>query len=143
MIVLDASVAIKLVFPEHHSDRALALLTATVQAGDTVLAPPLLPFEVANAIRQRMVRQGLALQRADQIMTRFLAFPITLTLPAGLYDRAIALADAHNLPAAYDAHYLALAETLTSDLWTDDQRLIRTVGATLSFVRAIGTYPIP
>src|SRR5207248_960339 len=85
MIVLDASVALKLVFPEQHSDRALALLTATVQAGDTILAPPLLPFEVANAIRQRMIRQGLALPRADHIMTRFLALPFTLAAPAGLY----------------------------------------------------------
>ena len=143
MIVLDASVAVKLVFPEQHSDRALALLNATIQTGDTVLAPPLLPFEVANAIRQRMIRQGLALPRADQIMIRFLSFPITLTAPAGLYNQAIALADAHNLPAAYDAHYVALAQSQSCDLWTDDQRLIRTVGGSLSFVRAIATYPIP
>src|SRR5215208_2990501 len=143
MIVLDASVAVKLVFPEQHSDRALALLNAAIQTGDTVLAPPLLPFEVANAIRQRMIRQGLALPRADQIMTRFLAFPILLTAPAGLYNQAITLADAHNLPAAYDAHYVALAQSQSCDLWTDDQRLIRTVGGSLSFVRAIATYPIP
>jgi predicted nucleic acid-binding protein len=143
MIVLDASVAVKLVFPEQDSDRALALLNATIQAGDTVLAPPLLPFEVANAIRQRMIRQGLALPRADQIMTRFLAFPIMLTAPDGLYNRAIALADAHNLPAAYDAHYLALAQSHSCDLWTDDQRLLRTVGSALSYARAISTYPLP
>jgi len=80
MIVLDASVAIKLVFPEQHSDRALALLTATIQAGDAVLAPPLLPFEVAPAIRQRMIRQGLALRRADQIMTRLRSGPGRATI---------------------------------------------------------------
>src|SRR5262249_30862427 len=141
MIVLDASAAVKLVFPEQHSDRALALLNATIQAGDPVLAPPLLPFEVANTIRQRMIRQGLALSRADQIMTHFLSFPIVLTAPAGLYNRAIALADAHNLPAAYDAHYLALAQSQSCDLWTDDLRLIRTVSGSLSFVRPIATYP--
>ena len=77
------------------------------------------------------------------IVLDFLAFPITLTAPARLYNQAIALADAHNLPAAYDAHYLALAETLTCDLWSDDQRLIRTVGGALSCVRAISTYPLP
>ena len=76
-------------------------------------------------------------------MTRFLAFPITLTAPVRLHNQAIALADTHNLPATYDAHYLALAETLNCDLWTDDQRLIRRVGGALSFVQAIATYPIP
>ena len=51
------------------------------------------------------------------------------------------LADALDLPATYDAHYLALAEHLGCELWTDDQRLIRHVATSLPFVRWIGDHP--
>jgi predicted nucleic acid-binding protein len=109
MIVLDASVAVKLVLTEQHSDKVLALVSAAAQAAEPIIAPPLLPFEIANVLRQRMVRQGLSLAVADQLMADFLTFPIGLIAPSGLYQRALAIADAHQLPAAYDAHYVALA----------------------------------
>ena len=43
-----------------------------------------------------------------------------------LHHRALELASQLNQGAAYDSHYLALAETLACDLWTADQRLQRT-----------------
>ena len=143
MIVVDASVVTKWILAEPHTDRAEALYNDTLQAREPIMAPSLLLFEITNVLRQRMVRTGLSLQRAQQLMTQFLGLPLTLASPNGLYQRALALADTHTLPAAYDAHYLALAENLHCDFWTDDQRLIRSAGASLSFVRAISTYPIP
>ena len=70
----------------------------------------------------------------------FLALPIEFHNPAGLHHRALAIAESHNLPATYDAHYLALAEYLSCELWTDDQRLLRRVGSSLPFVRGIADY---
>lgn len=37
------------------------------------------------------------------------------------------LARQFNLPAAYDAHYLALAERLEAELWTLDRKLFNAV----------------
>jgi predicted nucleic acid-binding protein len=48
------------------------------------------------------------------------------------------LADEHNLPAAYGAHDVALAELLGAALWTADRRLLRALGGRLPFVRWIG-----
>jgi len=62
---------------------------------------------------------------------------------APVHRRALQLADTYNLPAAYDAHYLALAEAFGCELWTDDQRLLRRVGGALDFVRWIGDYQPP
>lgn len=138
MIAVDASVAAKWILPEEHSERALALVTTAAQTARAIVAPPLLPFEVANILRQRMIRQGLTLPSADRLMAQLLAFPVALVMPEGLSRRALAIADEHNLRAAFDAHYVALADLLSCELWTDDQRLIRQVGDKLPFVRWIG-----
>jgi predicted nucleic acid-binding protein len=90
-----------------------------------------------------MIREGLALVDADELIARFLALPVTLQAPAGLSQQALAVAAAHGLPAAYDAHYVALAQRLGCDLWTDDQRLVRQLGGPLPFVRSLARYPMP
>jgi predicted nucleic acid-binding protein len=80
------------------------------------------------------------LDEARALLAQFLAVPIRLQAPETLYDRALVLADEHHLPAAYDAHYIALAELLRATLWTADQRLLRALGGRLPFVRWIGHY---
>jgi predicted nucleic acid-binding protein len=110
MICIDASVAAKWVLPEEHSDKALPLVTASIDAGKPLVAPPLLPVEVTNILRQHMVREGPALADASALLTTVLAFPIRYAAPDGLHPRALEIAAAYNLPAVYDAHYLALAE---------------------------------
>jgi predicted nucleic acid-binding protein len=142
MICVDASVAVKWILEEERSDRADALYDATVDAGEPIIAPPLLPLEVTNILRQRMRAQsGISLVTVTEFLDAFLALPIAFHNPAGLHHQALVLADALGLPATYDAHYLALAERLGCELWTDDQRLIRQVGTSLSFVRWIGDHP--
>jgi predicted nucleic acid-binding protein len=86
-------------------------------------------------------QDGISLIRATEHLAAFLDLPIEFHNPAGLHHEAIVLADALDLPATYDAHYLALAEHLGCELWTDDQRLIRQVTPSLPFVRWIGDHP--
>jgi len=136
MIAVDSSVAVKWVLPEPFSAQALAL----ADAGDELVAPWLLPFEVANVVRRRMVREELSLADADLVLVRFAAFPLELRMPLGLSRRALVLADRFGLAAAYDAHYLALAEGLGCELWTDDRRLLAAVGRELPSVRWIGEF---
>ena len=134
--------AVKWILEEERSDRADALYDATVEAGQPIIAPPLLPLEVTNILRQRMRAQdGISLTRATEHLAAFLALPIEFHNPVGLHHEALVLADALGLPATYDAHYLALAEHLGCELWTDDQRLMRQVAESLPFVRWIGDHP--
>ena len=53
MICVDASVAGKWLFPEEHSAQADALLRGALEQAEPIVAPPLLPSEVANIVRQR------------------------------------------------------------------------------------------
>ncbi len=143
MIAVDASVAAKWILNEEHSDRASALYATAARDGEPLVAPPLLPIEVTNILRQRMRRGDFALEQARLLLDRFLALPLTLTAPSGLYHQALAIADTYQLPAAYDAHYVALAAQLGCDLWTNDQRLLRGLGGRVPFVKWIGDYPTP
>jgi predicted nucleic acid-binding protein len=141
MICVDASLAVKWLFPEEEdSDKALALLTAQLAAGEPIVEPPLLRSEVTNAIRQRMRREGVQMARALQLLEQFLAVPLTFEAPERLSRDALMLADAHQLPAVYDAHYVALAQLVGCDLWTADQRLVRGLGRELPFVKWLGDF---
>lgn len=141
MICVDASLAAKWILPEERGDQAKALYRTTLQAGEPIVAPPLLAIELTSILRQRMRGpDGLSRDEATDLLDDFLAFPIDTLNPEGLHRRALVFADTHGLPAAYDARYVALAELLGCDLWTDDQRLLRLVTGKLAFVRSIGDY---
>jgi predicted nucleic acid-binding protein len=141
MICVDASLAVKWVLPEEFSDRALALVTNSMRIGEPLVAPSLLPIEVTNILRRRMVREGLSLTLAHELLDHFLSFPVRIQAPAELHRQALVVADTLELPAVYDAHYVALAQYLHCDLWTDDRRLLRIAGDRLPFVRWLGDYP--
>ncbi len=141
MICVDASVAVKWVVNEEWTEQARALYRAAIAADDLIIAPYLMPIEVTNIIRQRMrMSDGFSLADATRFLEEFLSLEFTILEFEGLHQRALALADAYHLPAAYDAHYLALSERFGCELWTDDRRLLRQVGAELAFVRWIGDY---
>lgn len=141
MICLDASVALKWAMPEIHSDRAARLRLDARRAGEGLVAPPLFRFELTNALRRRMLRNGLPLDAASLAIGELMALPVTLLGFDQLHPRALEIADAYGLPATYDAHYVALAELLGCDFWTADERLVATLSAAFPFVRWIGSYP--
>jgi predicted nucleic acid-binding protein len=142
VICIDSSVAAKWFFDEDHSAEAPALLNDTLTAAEPIIAPHMLPSEVTNIIRQR-IRQGiLNHDDAQAILARFLAIPIAFHAQATLYGRALTIANEYNLPAVYDAHYIALAEMAGATLWTADQRLLRTLGGAFAFIRPIAEYDL-
>jgi len=59
-----------------------------------------------------------------------LSLPLRLHGDVSLHRWAVDLAERFSLPAAYDAHYLALAEWLGGEFWTADRRLAQAVGYT-------------
>jgi len=137
MICVDSSVAAKWLFEEEHSFPARALLRDALERREPIVAPPLLPSEVANVVRQRLRQRQLELGEARTLLAQFLAIPISLQTTDNLYDRSLLLAHEYALPAIYDAQYVALAELLGATLWTADQRLLRALRSHLPFVRSI------
>lgn len=91
------------------------VMSAAREDAETV-APPHVPFEVANVIRRRIVRKEITPTDGDRPMARFFASTVTLLAPRGIYQRALAIAEEHGFPAAHDAHYLARALELACPL---------------------------
>jgi predicted nucleic acid-binding protein len=140
VICVDASVAVKWVIEEVYSETATVLHDDTVRARESIVAPPLLPIEVTNVLWQRVRRRLLTHTQAEEALTRFLAFKVTLVSPATLHRDALDLAAAYTLPATYDAHYLALAQYLECDLWTYNQRFLKALGGQVALVRSLQAY---
>jgi predicted nucleic acid-binding protein len=82
----------------------------------------------------------LAPAEAREALDRFLAMPVEVSLPGILDREALELTITYGLPSAYDAYYVALAESLGCDLWTADRRLFDAVQGKLPFVRWVGDY---
>lgn len=139
MLVIDASVVTKLLVDEEFTDRATALLASAARHREEVAAPALLVSEIANVVLQRVRRGRISHLDAEQLLTRFDALAIAVVRD-DFHHRAVEIALRFNLPATYDAHYLALAEQLGCAFWTDDQRLLNTLGDALPAVRALSSF---
>ena len=135
-ICVDANLVLRLV-----ADPADKLIQRLWEQWDAqqrrLAAPTLLYYEVANALYRY---QHLGYLSSSSVQ---LSFRATLALPLELYGepdvhwRALDLAGKFGLPAAYDAHYLAVAEMLEGEFWTADTRLARTVQSSLPWVHLV------
>ena len=139
-VVVDASVAFKWLVEEENSDKATALARLWDDEGTQLVAPPLMPFEVANALHRRVVRGDLAVEIAADLMQDLMYLGVALHGTPNLHRRALELASQLKQGAVYDAHYLALAETLGCELWTADQRLYRAASSGVDNLRWIGEF---
>jgi len=92
-----------------------------------LVAPTLLYYEVTNGLYQQQKNKYLSPETIWQSLELALELPIQLVSEANLHQRAREIAMQYNLPATYDAHYLALAEWMDIELWTADMRLVNTL----------------
>jgi predicted nucleic acid-binding protein len=138
MICIDASVAAKWVFIEEDSDLAKAIFLAHEDSG--VIAPAFMAAELTNSIRRRVARGLMTQDEGERALNLFLAFEVTLSIDASVHVEALRLAHRFDRPAAYDMHYVALAEIASCDLWTADLRLLNALGGRLAFVKSLSSY---
>ena len=136
-VCVDAGIVIHTV-ADPQEGRLKRLWASWHDAGWTVVAPRLLLYEAANGL-YRLSRAGMLIGiELRDAFAAVAALPVEYRDSLSMHQRALELAAAYSLPAAYDAHYLALAESLGAELWTADQRLWRAVGHALPWVRVVG-----
>lgn len=115
MMVIDASAALALVFPDEEPPPAL---TGADLIGS--LAPTLWPYEVLSAIRSAERRGRIEPEDAHQAAIALASLPLEFVHPS--FPDVLAVSRATGL-SVYDASYLALALAYQVPLATRDRRL--------------------
>jgi predicted nucleic acid-binding protein len=123
-LVIDASIGVKTILPEHNSAKALQLRDDYRKGIHQLFAPDLYFLEIGNflvnAARAGKIHPSdLVLFYADLIRYQ----PVTCQATA-LFPRAFSIASKIRV-SIYDALYLALSEEEQCPLVTDDVKLIR------------------
>ena len=117
MLVADASAVVAALL----NARARSVLDGDLQ----VHAPHLMDSEVASAVRTRVRRGKLDGRAGWDLLEHYRRLGITRHSTFPMYDRIWEL---RNNLSAYDAAYVALAETLDCPLLTGDARISRAPG---------------
>lgn len=125
MTVVDASIVVRLLLNRSGD----AALRERFGAERRVHAPELIDAEVTSAIRGLLrAIDGVTPGRADEMLNDYAELPIVRYTMQPHQRRVLELR--HNF-TAYDAFYVALAQSLDLPLLTDDQKYARAPVATV------------
>ena len=143
VVVVDASLALKWVLAEADSNIAIALLQTWNTDKMEIIAPALFTYETTNILYRQVVTNKLSYEEVKKLLTKLLSIGILLNFVQHreISIRAMELSHRFGLPAAYDAHYLALAEHEKCEYWTADTRLCTAVRDQLPWVLYWSQFP--
>jgi predicted nucleic acid-binding protein len=138
--VIDSSVAFKWAVAETDSDKAIALRDDSLKGTHELLAPDLLPTEVANSLlvaeRRGRLQPGDWPIFFNDILRYCPLLHGALPLTVRAYEIASLIAG-----SIYDSLYVALAERETCEFVTADDKLVRKAQAHFPFVIPLASLP--
>ena len=116
MIVIDASAMVEWLF---ETQSGLKIEKLAMSDAD-ICAPHLMDLEVTQALRRLARAQKITVARGQQALEDLRGMDLTRYAHEGFLDRIWNLRDSCT---AYDAMYIALAESLHAVVLTHDQKL--------------------
>jgi predicted nucleic acid-binding protein len=124
MVVVDANLLVALVSGDPRGNKVFQHFTDWLTHNVDIHAPSLARYETANALTRLVAGAAFPADKVEEAWNNISILPITYH---ELTDakRAIEIAIALNRQTAYDASYIALAESLNAELWTLDGPLYR------------------
>ncbi len=129
--VIDASVVVKWFIEENDSEKAENIRVAFIKKEIVLICPPLLQFEVLNALKYSgLFTKAELLVAADSVEN----YPFALQVIKGeVQAKMVEISVDHEL-SMYDAAYLSLAISEKEPLITADDKLERKLPAELKNV---------
>jgi predicted nucleic acid-binding protein len=121
VFVIDASVALKWYVSEEDRDKALKVRRDYVEGKIDLASPALILYEVFNALRYH---PGLPPGDIARYASSLLDMQMDLRLPSGDTNKAAAELAVKEGISGYDAHYIAVAQTMRARLITSDTMLM-------------------
>lgn len=124
-IVIDANLTVALFVNLPYSSQAENLFRLWRRQDVELFAPALWPAEVISALRKVVTAGQMDSDDARLALASLGRFPVKVIVPdAALMDSSLIWAGKLNQSVAYDAQYIALAESLAAEFWTADQLLL-------------------
>jgi predicted nucleic acid-binding protein len=136
-VCLDASFLLQLVLHGELVTPAADLWRAWHTEEQDLVAPSLIYYEVSNVLYRYVQAEWISMQDARRVFNRISDFSIVVYQDSALHRQALEVAERFSLPAAYDAHYLALAQRLGAEFWTADRKLVAAVRGSLPWVHLL------
>ena len=127
-IVIDASVVVKWFIEENDSDKALLLRDEFISGNVELFVPPLLYFEVLNALKYSQLFKPGELEDAGESLENY-GFTV-ITIKDEIRKHMINAAIDYDL-SIYDASYLGLSISLDKLFCTADEKIIKNLPSTL------------
>lgn len=130
-LVIDASFIVRLILPGPTQVEFRTLMTQWKQNGRNLCTPTLCLYETTSAISKAVHFDLITLAEGNEALQLIKQLNIEMIHPDEIqtkhaFDWTLRL----NRAAAYDSFYLALTETLKTELWTADKRLYNAVNET-------------
>jgi len=122
MLVVDASCLLELLLQPRNSETIRQRL---LLQGQPLCAPQLIDIEVSHVLRRYWLAKELSTERGHDALVDLEDFPLERFGHTALLPRIWQL---RNNLTAYDAAYVALAESLDAPLVTCDAKLARSTG---------------
>ena len=121
-LIIDASVVVKWFIEEHDSDKAILLRDKFIEGNLELYVPPLLYFEVLNALKYSQLFEPSELNNAGESLENYGLKVVTIKNE--LRKHMIKIALDHEL-SIYDASYLGLSIGLEKLFCTADEKIIK------------------
>jgi predicted nucleic acid-binding protein len=137
IICVDANFVVKLINNPSEISPYLKLWDNWEQNQTQIIAPTLLYYEVTNVFYRMQLAKQLLNTEAQESLNNALNLSIQFYGDRQLHEQAWKIAQQFNLPATYDAHYLALTQRFQADFYTGDKRLFNTVHSALSWIHLV------
>lgn len=129
-VVVDASLVVAVVVDGSAQDAAREHLARWLSGGESLHAPDVLPYEVANVLARRVFDGALAIDEVPVIWSDLAALGLVLhrfQMDRDGPDVAAVTAQLHRRHAT-DSSYVCLARRLGALVWTLDGGLARNAG---------------
>ena len=140
-IVLDSNVLLATVLPDEPlTQRAKIAVAGWVDTSTQIIAPRLFRAELVAVIRKAVYQKRISHTQGKGFLLLLLESPVTFVDDDELLLSAYELAAQFNLPRAYDAQYLALAQRFDVPFWTADQRLFNSISEEFGLIRWLGDF---
>lgn len=118
--VIDASYVLSFLLPSENTPEAENLFNQFQQQKISLIAPILLSYEIANALKTNVMRKKISGKQAHNLLS---AFKLLNIKQEPIHFKDILKTAIDNNVSAYDASYLVLAKKKRVKLLTLDRKL--------------------